>query len=213
MVLGLGAFVLSASACGAATPTATQTATPTTALMSTLTAPQTAATMPAVPGEGFRLYVLKGKAWQLNLGDTQESSWSVLSTVDLKDYLLVLGPQDISSYDWSQQTITLAAEAADKILEAFPPPFPDVGTDRTPFVVTFDGERLYGGIFMIEGSAQDIGYPVIYLLASGEQIQFLVRPLHMGYGYAYRSFSPSDRGRIEVPEVRDYFAGLGKLTG
>ena len=79
------------------------------------------------------------------------------------------------------------------------------------FVVTFDEEKLYGGMFLQRFSAMAISYPVIYTEASESQVVFLLRPIH-SIDPEYQAIDRALRKRIEIQKVRNFFSKLGKLV-
>lgn len=140
-----------------------------------------------------------------------KDSWAVLQKVDLAHSPLTVSGADIATYAWSSQEMTLTEEASKKLAAVFAgPAFPDSVSHRC-FVVTLDGRRLYGGIFLEPWSAMGIGFPVVYVVANGSQFALLVRPYHASL-VEYRSFSPSAKSEIEIPEIRAFFAQQGKLV-
>jgi hypothetical protein len=177
------------------------------------TVPSRTTQLPATAsGEGFRLYVLNGKMADLNLGYTRESSWSVLSKVDLAANRMVITQDGIESYDWAEQTITLTLDATKAIVAIFPPPGTFSLMIGVPFVVALDGERIYGGVFMVAGYDAKCEMPIILGRTEGNRIQLQIRPQLIRSGIAYASYSPADRAQIEIPKIRAFFSALGKLA-
>jgi hypothetical protein len=139
-----------------------------------------------------------------------DGSWATLSSVDLSAAAFVVSAQDVDSYNWSTQSIALNADASQKLLVAFPGPYVESMLTYHAFVVTLDGKRLYGGIFLEPFSQMGIEYPVIYVAETNGEVVFSVRPKQIGYN-DYGSLAPTLKSRIELSDVRDYFAQLGKL--
>jgi hypothetical protein len=164
--------------------------------------------------DGFRLHVLS-QGWDQLLPRkyTLEDSWSVLSAVSLQGALIITA-DDVATYDWARQLVTLTEVASQRLMDAFSSPsqgYPwSVALNQRCFVVTLDGKRLYGGVLMHPASALGVDFPVIYYSTSGAPIVFSMLPSTRWD--VYESFPPSEKSRIALPEIHDYFAALGKLT-
>jgi hypothetical protein len=83
--------------------------------------------------------------------------------------------------------------------------------DHRFFMVTLNGETLYGGMFVLPGSSLGLDLPVIFTEFQGNQAVFSIRPKHPG-PTEFSDFPPELQRLIARPDVRAYFAGLGKLT-
>ena len=201
-LVALSAIALAAGACGAQAPTPTPSTEPGRA---SFTIPPN--------GDGFKLVILK-KTWDQALQNkyTWADAWAVLETISLDDPVEAVGDGQIESYDWTNQTVTLTRAAS----EAFAPTFASSAPSgqlvaQTLFVVTLNGARLYGGMFLSEQSAMGIKFPVIYLAGDSEHLELAIRPSHSGIS-GYSDIEASLRARIEIPQVRAHFEQLGKLT-
>ncbi len=54
-------------------------------------------------------------------------------------------------------------------------------------------------------------YPVIYIQESGEQVVFLIRPVHSVL-LNYQDFDQADKDVIALQQIHDLFSNLGKLV-
>ena len=156
----------------------------------------------------YRLYVLGAP---LELGYTLDESWPILSTVDLGGASLILTVDDVDSYAWADQEMTLTTSASRRMVDAFGTTISSPDLTGKPFVVTVDGIRVYGGVFLYPQSAMGISYPVIYTGSVGGQLVLTIRPYHTVV-VRYSSFPPSAKSRIELPTIRDCFSKAGKLS-
>ena len=159
----------------------------------------------------FRLHILESRWYDLELGHEREQAWDILQEVNLKDSAVVITENDVERYDWEEQVITLTVTASDRLNEVFTDSeYASANLDERAFIVTFDGEWLYGGIFLGEGSAMPIKYPVIYVRTRGGAVTFRVRPSHSAPA-PYEDLDASYKSVIEIPELHDFFLGQGKL--
>lgn len=164
-----------------------------------------------MPSE-FHLFILKKSHDDLLPGlYSLEETWPVLRTTDLSDPALDLNGSDISAYDWGTQTLVFTASASQRFAEVFVGSDAGLSVIEKCFVVTFNGERRYGGIFEFPGSELRIQFPVIYVKAAQGLVSFVLRPSHETRIDDFASFPPELKARIEIPEIRDYFATLGTL--
>jgi hypothetical protein len=172
------------------------------------------ATTPAVTqggtGVGFRLYVLKQHTDDLDLGLTVESSWSILSSLDLSSPLVVFRSEDIATFEWGSQSLLLSEAASGQLRSLTPLVAPDVALNDHVFLVTLDDARLYGGIVEYPEEARLVDYPVIHVVPAVPQVWLDIRP-HSGPN-VYGADPPQMRSRIEKAELRSYFESLGKLS-
>ncbi len=160
----------------------------------------------------FQLHILESRRYDLELGREREQAWDILQEVDLKDSVVVITENDIERYDWEEQVITLTVTASDRLNEVFTDSkYASANLDERAFIVTFDGDWLYGGAFIGEGSAMPVEYPVIYVRTRGGAVTFRVRPSHSTPA-VYADLDQSYKSVIEVQEVRDHFLQLGKLS-
>jgi len=161
----------------------------------------------------FKLYVLKDSWHSLHLGSDFQEAWTILKAVKLENSLSVIDSNDIEKYDWATQVITLTKESSERLRDelskagiAIP-----LTSEKNGFVVTFNNEMLYGGIFIEYGSAMKISYPVIYPDFSSEQVTFTIRPIHSVIS-RYETLDTSLKERIEKADLYDFFNKLGKLN-
>lgn len=160
----------------------------------------------------FVIHILKENRHSIYFGNSFEESWAVLKKVNLAQQRSTISSSDIAMYDWSQQVITLTLEASNRLREDWANKPNDIALLQHAFVVTFNDERLYGGLFTEEGSASRLSYPVIYPDFSKTQIVLYLRPDNAhGLLTPYRELDSNIRQRIEIDSVRTYFQELGKL--
>jgi hypothetical protein len=159
----------------------------------------------------FRLHILESRWYDLELGHEREQAWDILQEVDLKDSVVVITENDIERYDWEEQVITLTVTASDRLNKVFTDSeYPSTNLRNRVFIVTFDGNWLYGGAFIGEGSEMPVEYPVIYVRTSGGAVTFRVRPSHSTPA-PYAELDQSYKSIIEIPELHDFFLEQGKL--
>jgi hypothetical protein len=160
----------------------------------------------------FQLHIFRDRWYELQLGHEREQAWTKLKKLDLGDSALVITEDDIEQYDWREQSITLTSTASDRLNEVFTETgVLSVDLSERAFIATFDGEWLYGGIFLDAGSAMVIEYPVIYAWPSEGSVVLFLRPNHQLSSW-HGDIDPAYRSIIEIPELRDFFLEQGKLT-
>jgi hypothetical protein len=121
----------------------------------------TAATA-AAPKHTWEL-LLMPRDWPVsNPPQFEPQAWPLLKKQALKP-ALVLRPEDVESYIWSVQRITLKSDATKRMLAVHP----DTGFEQWwiphyPFAVRVDGEFLYGGVFDGPMSQMTMDFPVIH---------------------------------------------------
>ena len=162
------------------------------------------------PGEGYRLDILK-TTWDDALpGVTDlDTSWKVIKQLSLQDPAMTIRVDDIQSYSWADQTIALTAAASHTFRNTF---FVKGATplELRCFVVSLDGERLYGGVFLPQLSAIGIGFPVLDADWDSNSVTLLLRPRHSGVPYS--SLPESTKQVIEIPSLHAYLQAHGKLS-
>jgi hypothetical protein len=149
---------------------------------------------PPPPAQHFTLRVLEQDWFVLGLGyDTNNKAWKVMEHLPSTD-LAHLGEDDIESYDFSCQTITLSPTATQKLRETLSTPprlkrgdpqrMPVTGLSLEPelylkvFVVELDGHYLYAGVFLDPVSQMGIDFPVIRIDdSSGARVVFHLAPV------------------------------------
>jgi hypothetical protein len=150
----------------------------------------------------FRLIVLTEDWWDLQLGYTYETALPNLEDADLSDPLFVIDMNQIESYDWTRQAITLTEEASSLLIDALPLTAEQRDGVREltqlkeslgwgnpvenalyihGFVVQVDGEFLYGGIFLDPMSQMAIDYPVIRSEIVDGKVIFHLLPIHIPF--------------------------------
>ena len=196
---------------------------------------------PTGAGSGFQMYILSQR-WGsqtsppdpgcsldgpcVPIGYEYEHSWQVLQKVSLSNPLLAISIDDIASYNWRSQEITLTRAGSDQFARIIRPTwdgdaiyYDGLWPNDHIFVAALDGKREYGGIFLYRGMAQAARFPLI--LTDGClnpcPITSNLQPsdvwnAHLQLGL--QSDSPEIariRARIAKPEIKAYFEAHGKL--
>ncbi|RKZ81206.1 MAG: hypothetical protein DRR19_22550 [Candidatus Parabeggiatoa sp. nov. 1] len=173
----------------------------------------------------FQLHFLN-KGWRDYKRAYQNPTDALLSEriTDLRrDSLLCITEEDIDLYNWPSQTIFFnqnfirKLEKLKQALEKAPQlelkvKSEDSGT--AVFVLVFRGSRRYGGV-VNQSSAAGYDVPTLFFrYGSGGRIAVTVRPLKTFKSQmtGYSSLDDSLKQIIEIPEIREFFLGLGKLT-
>jgi hypothetical protein len=92
----------------------------------------------------------------------EPEAWPLLKKQALKP-ALVLHPEDVESYIWSVQRITLRPEATKRMLAVHPDTELDLWwIPHYPFAVRVDGQFLFGGVFDGPMSQMTMDFPVIH---------------------------------------------------
>ena len=152
----------------------------------------------------YKIHIFMQSPELSNMRDGYDQS---LNEIDLADSTFVINDSDIESYDWSDQTITLT-ETISSQLETTIGGDPSYHLDQSAFVVTLDGKRLYGGLFLKIGSARGTDYPVIYVESfEREKVIFQVQPCHPSW-----RICESRLKEIEVIDIYNLFNKQGKLV-
>jgi len=157
----------------------------------------------------FELRILDATFDTLTLGYEPKLAWEKLQHAWSTQTALVVSVDDIASYDWERQTLTLALSCTNAIVDRFWSPVrpkdPEGFLGMRAFVVTLDREAIYGGIFLRRISAMGIDYPVVYPRWSGDQLELSIRPVHM-IGRETTEFEPTWSG-VKDPRIRAAMAG------
>lgn len=162
-------------------------------------------------GSCFQLYILGSDLDELELGNDPDQAWGVLAQVDLGASTWVIDQDDIETYNWSEQSITLTQNASSRLVQHLSEwSYLPIALSHRGFVATIDGDKLYGGVFLEAGSPMAIPWPVIYPDVSGETVVLRLRPAHP-LSARYQDLDPSARSVIEIERVRDFFRRRGKL--
>jgi hypothetical protein len=165
--------------------------------------------------ESFAIHILDEDWESLGLGYTSEKSWPILQSRYKHATLVTVTSLDIGEYHWVKQRIILTAEATESLNERFKiggdnSLSANLGIPHRAFVVTVDGQPVYGGIFLDRGSQMAVRYPVIY---AGEDKNGLItmdlRPAHS----TFELDSSDPAWEIVRPDcIHDIFARAGKLA-
>jgi hypothetical protein len=153
--------------------------------------------------DGFQLVILRHGYGELHLGYMYAEALARLQAALPTDALVSLGTDDVESYRWGKQSITLTPEGTERLfraLEGLAGPEGDAGAlkemkealgwgDRLEhelhgkgFLVLLDGKPLYGGIVLDAVSQMAINYPVIRAsLTKGGKARFNVLPIHVPF--------------------------------
>ena len=150
----------------------------------------------------FQLVILKQNTFSLRLGYDAEEALPKLLAVNLKDNIFIVGLNEIESYDWTSQSITLTSQATAHLRHALSlRPESDEGiTDLNAmkkslnwgnpfehalyvqaFVVVIDGAPTYGGIFLDAMSQMAIKFPVIRVEIIDSKVVFHLLPVHIPF--------------------------------
>lgn len=146
------------------------------------------------------------------LGNTLETSWPILQNAYPQEVVYSIKIEDIETYDWTQQVITLSATASKSLSDSFEcggaRPYP-LCLLQYSFVVVLNGQPLYGGRFIIPESASVVHYPIIYASADNDRATFTIRP-----GHPAGAITDSDPEWKDLRDERieSIFDSLGKLV-
>ena len=122
----------------------------------------------------FQLHVLRLHWRDLGTPYTMKHLWPQLANADLHQAAFVFAASDIDTYDWKHQEMWLTPDATKRLGRTAADSLVRNALGQA-FVVTLDGQRLYGGLFYSEGGAAAIRFPVIHAL--GEPVALLrIRP-------------------------------------
>jgi hypothetical protein len=181
-------------------PSSTPTASPTPVVTPTLT-----------PLLSYELTFLQSEdfAKQPGLGYTLESSWPLLLKAYPDHIIFSITQEDITNYDWDEQTLHLTADKS----VLFRKRFIDISWDKpvTPvgFIVLLDNAPDYGGIYTYPTVSTAFRYPVIYyLLEDDDTISLVIRPFQRLTEIS--KSSPSWDSILNI-RIKDFFERLGKL--
>jgi hypothetical protein len=133
----------------------------------------------------------------------------LLDTLDPADAVATVTEVDVLSYRVDERMggyeLVLSDRAAAR-LRALRPSARSVHDlfDDGPFVVYFDGNRLYGGRSYLEHGAAGLRHPVLHWREEGGRIVMRIRPEQGGR-------SEESERRISAPELEAFFAAAGRL--
>lgn len=166
----------------------------------------------AVSAQGsFQLHILR-EGWEcLRLGYDLQPAWTVLQEAYASTTAFSITQDDIEAYNWSEQVMTLTPEASD-LLCPKDTRLPEFVLDLQGFVITVDGDPVYGGVFMHPASPLAIDYPVIYVerIDADSKVTLTLRPVHSVF-HVYSKYEPQWNG-IKDPRIRALFDKAGRLV-
>ncbi len=149
-----------------------------------------------------QIVILKEDWFDLKLGYAYAQALPLLKSATIKDSLFLIGMDDIESYHWTRQSITLTKEATGKLIRALPEErdlkkhvqyMAKVKKERgwgnrteaalhlKGFLVICDDELLYAGIFLEPMSEIAAGYPVIRPGMSENKAIFYLLPVQIPF--------------------------------
>lgn len=158
----------------------------------------------------MQLHVLPQLWPDLGLRYSMAESWPVLSKIDLTQSPLVFDAADIHIYDWAHQEIWLTESCIQRMRDSNAFALLNDAVGRG-FVVTLEGERLYGGLFYPEYGAAGIRFPVIHVVGQSGGV-LRVRPA-LGHGWTPASPYVAEQCRaIADPRLADWLRGKKLLS-
>ena len=178
----------------------------------------------------FQLIILKQTTFDLGLGYEAGNAFSILLSEKHVDNLFIVGLNEIESYDWQYQSITLTRQATKDLSQALSlNPELDKGIAdlnamkqtlvwgselehqlyARAFVGIIDSRPTYGGIFLDAMSQMAIRFPVIRVGFEDGKAIFNILPVHIPF-LTYDVFLPGDSScdRAIVPEGRHDWKSL-----
>ena len=167
----------------------------------------------------FQLVVLDYEVTRYGgLGQDWQTAWPVLQAAYPSHVEYTISAGAIDSYDWSEQIIYLTDQASVAMLDKYEVTSEDCHKNRgkvcvipQAFLVVYQGEPLYGGIFWIKDDmvAYAIMYPIIASMTTDDgHVAFIIRP----YKSISKTYSADDWLLIKDKRIEALFAELGKLT-
>jgi hypothetical protein len=173
----------------------------------------------------FRLTVLMEDWMELGRAQTWEEAWPRLKAASGAPFFTI-DERDVAAYDWQAQRIVLRPEVNQRLLEAAQklPRVPgrlgklkalwsdddlwDIFVYRG-FVVSLDGEPLYGGLFLQKHSNLAMDYPVIHwAMDDDRRIILRLSPIQFTFGSLWDDGSGDaleDEVHPAVREIRQVF--------
>ncbi|MBI5929694.1 MAG: hypothetical protein HY862_10320 [Chloroflexi bacterium] len=171
----------------------------------------------------FQIIILNQDWNDLQLGYRFITAQPNLNAADKSNPLFTIGLEEIESYDWTWQAITLTPDATTRLIDVLP--ISDKEGVRSlidlkeslgwgnplenalyihSFVVMVNGEMLYGGIFLDPMSQMAIDFPVIRIsLVNGQAVLYLL-PVHIPFvnydPFAFAGTADVDSAINEVVE-------------
>jgi hypothetical protein len=152
-------------------------------------------------------------AFDKGLGQDWETAWPTLQKAYPSKVEYSFTEDDIESYDWSNQIITLTPQASENFLKNSTAILNKHSLDYIhgyAFVTVYESTPIYGGIFMPNiPIATAYSYPIIYPDIVDGQILFKIRSRHMDFETKHDS---PEWKRIKDERVKTLFERLGKLA-
>ena len=181
----------------------------------------------------FRLTVLRQDWMDLGRPQAWEEAWPRLKKASGSPFF-TLDERDVAAYDWQAQRIVLRPEVSLRVLEAAQK-LPEVSdrirrlkalwltddlweaVEKRGFVVSLDGEPIYGGIFLRKDSELSMDYPVIHT-AMDEDRRIVLRfsPSQFSFGSLWDDGSGDaleDGVSPAVRELREVFPDVKERLG
>lgn len=160
------------------------------------------------------------------LGYDWQTAWPILQSAYPSQISYTITEYDIERYDWSTQVITLNARASEAVFQQFHVTIDDCSIENSDkecllkraFIVTYNGEPLYGGIFIPDYPMPTrYQYPIIYTSLSGKgQLNLIIRPYKsVSKRYMaedYKLYSAEEWSLIKDKRIEDLFSQLGTLV-
>lgn len=200
--------------------------------------PIDAGSAPDTPTHEFRIDILDASWGSLQLGYEPDTAQKRLLEADRSAPLLSITDADITSIDWDAQVLTLTPAATEDLHEALKNAtygnqsaliefyesmdygnVLDRGLYSKAFIVSVDGETLYGGIFLDLFSEMAIHYPVMRIWeGEGGAARLALLPTHLPFSLVDDPRSPfavpqtdAFRERIHDDRIRELFDSQDKL--
>lgn len=162
----------------------------------------------------FELKLHRSEYVTLDLGYERTFAWTKLQTLDWSAPSFVVTDADVAWLDWARQELALSPDASSRFRSAIR--VTGHGTFTHPgqhaFIVSLDDRNLYGGILLAPISAMGIRFPVIYVNDRPELVELQIRPVNTG-PTPYEKVALAARSTIELPALREHFAGARELVG
>jgi hypothetical protein len=178
------------------------------------------------PAPRFQIAFLHKDVKGLGLGDVWEAGWPLLQAA-ASNPLLLLDERDVVAYDAASLRIVLRPEVTPRLLaavRALPGYLPEwlrqlealwstdelkAVLDRRGFVVSFEGQPLYGGIVRPDSSGNSTSYPALEAAMDGDRhivLQLSLPPLpdRLDDG----EVNPFEH-LLRDPRIQKLFAGRG----
>lgn len=184
----------------------------------------------------FQLLILESSWGELGMGYDPDHAFEQLQqhlVMTQSHPLFILELDDIASYHWDWQSITLTEAATQRLAESLPARHSNPDVQKLidlkeslgwgnpfesalyiqAFAVLVDGDFLYGGIFLDAMSQMAINYPVIRVELVEGQAVFNILPTHIpfvSYDPVPRAATPLDEAYTQIIEgdreqIPDFF--------